>query len=213
VERVPYGIHPRWLEGPQPGQGAALRRGAKRVVGVVGRLAPQKAIHVLLRAAPRLLAAEPSTRILVAGDGPLRARLEAEARALGVSGAVDFLGHQSDLVPVYAALDVFVLPSQYEGMPLALLEAMAMGVPCVVADLPGIRDVVEDDATGLLLPAADAESVAATLLRILADPALGARLRERARDRVRREHGRERMVARTEALYRDLLARRSGARV
>jgi glycosyltransferase involved in cell wall biosynthesis len=216
LEVIPYGIHPRWLEGrclqEARGRAAALRRGAKRVVGVVGRLAPQKAIHGLLRAAPRLLAAEPSTRILLVGDGPLRSQLEAEVRDLGVAGAVDFLGYQSDLAPVYAALDVFVLPSQYEGLPLALLEAMATGVPCVVSDLPGIRDAVEDGATGLRVPPGDAEALAAALLRVLSDAALAAGLRERARERVRREHSRERMLARTEALYRELLACRSGVR-
>ena len=211
LEVIPYGIHPRGFDRPRDEQGAALRQGAKRVVGTIGRLARQKATHRLLRATPRLLEAEPSTRVLIVGDGPLRRQLEAESRALGVAEAVDFLGYQSDLSTVYAALDVFVLPSRYEGVPLALLEAMALGVPCVASRVAGIREVVEDGATGLLVDSADPAALAAAILRLFSDAGLRGALCDNARRLVLRDYTRERMVARIEALYRELVRQRSAA--
>jgi len=176
---------------------------------------PQKAIHVLLDATPALLHAEPATRVLVVGDGPLRGALEAQARRLGIAHAVEFAGYQEDVVSAYAAMDVFVLPSRDEGFGLVFLEAMAVGVPVIGTRVIGSEDAVEDGATGLLVPYADAPALAQAVRRLLDDTELRCRLRDTAGERVRRSCSREQFAAQVEAVYRELLqgrlARRASA--
>jgi glycosyltransferase involved in cell wall biosynthesis len=181
-----------------------LRGPAGRVIGTVARLAGQKGIETLLEATPRLLKAASNTRILIAGDGPDRARLEARASRLGVAGAVEFLGYRHDIETVHAALDAMVLPSRHEGFGVVFLEAMAMGVPVVGTRVVGTVDAIEDGSTGLLVPPAEPAALAAAILRLFDDPPLRSRLVEEARRRVRAEHAREVMVRRTEALYATL---------
>ncbi|HET9726077.1 MAG TPA: glycosyltransferase [Gemmatimonadales bacterium] len=193
-----------------PARIAEYRRGAGRVVGAIGRLVPQKAMHVLIDAAPALLAADPALRVLIVGDGPLRAELEAQAARLGVAHAVRFAGYQEDVVSAYAAMDVFVLPSRDEGFGLVFLEAMAVGVPVVGTRVIGSEDAVDDGVTGLLVPYADSAALAAAVRGILESPELARRLRETAAERVRRVYSREQCAARVEGLYRELLEARSG---
>jgi glycosyltransferase involved in cell wall biosynthesis len=192
-----------------PERVAAYRRGAGRVVGTIGRLVPQKAIHVLLDATPALLQADPATRVLVVGDGPLRQALEAQARRLGIADAVEFAGYQEDVVSAYAAMDVFVLPSRDEGFGLVFLEAMAVGVPVVGTRVIGSEDAVEDGVTGLLVPYADAPALGQAIGRLLGDAVLASRLRDTAAERVRRVSSREQFAARMEDLYRGLIQNRS----
>lgn len=210
VECVSLGIDLRRFDRAlaRPERVADYRRGAGRVVGTIGRLVPQKAIHVLLDATPALLQADPATRVLVVGDGPLRAALEAQAHRLGITEAVRFAGYQEDVVSAYAAMDVFVLPSRDEGFGLVFLEAMAMGVPVVGTRVIGSEDAVEDGATGLLVPYADAPALAHAVRRLLDDWELARRLRATATERVRRTSSREQFAARVEALYRELLQSR-----
>jgi glycosyltransferase involved in cell wall biosynthesis len=193
-----------------PALTARFRQGASRVVGTVGRLADQKGLHVLLDAAPRLLAEDPGTRLLIVGDGPLRPSLERQARRLGVEHAVAFVGHQVDVVPAYSAMDVFVLPSRYEGFGIVFLEAMAIGVPVVGTRVVGSEDAVADGVTGLLVPYGDAPALAAAVTRLLSDCGLCERVRAEAARKVARDHGREAMALRTESLYRELIDGRAG---
>jgi glycosyltransferase involved in cell wall biosynthesis len=199
----------------KPERVTAYRGGAGRVVGTIGRLVPQKAIHVLLDATPALLEADPATRVLVVGDGPLRSALEAQARELGIAHAVEFAGYQEDVVSAYAAMDVFVLPSRDEGFGLVFLEAMAVGVPVIGTRVIGSEDAVEDGTTGLLVPYADAPALAQAVRRLLDDAELRCRLRNTAAERVRQSSSREQFAARVEAAYRGLmqsrLARRPGS--
>ncbi len=206
VENVTPGVDLSRFDGPplDAGTVAQYRRGARRVVGTVARLAAQKAIHVLLEATPLLLRDDPATRVLIVGDGPLRTTLEHRARGLGISHAVTFAGYQEDVASAYGAMDVFVLPSRDEGYGLVFLEAMAMGVPVVGTRVVGTTDAVEDGVTGLLVPYDDAPALAQAVLRILGDPELARRLRGTAAERVRRGFARERWTAQVEALYRDL---------
>lgn len=212
VENVGPGIELSRFDGSSVDAGsvAGYRRSARRVVGTVARLATQKAIHVLLEATPLLLRDDPATRVLIVGDGPLRATLEDRARRLGISQAVTFAGYQEDVASAYAAMDVFVLPSRDEGYGLVFLEAMAMGVPVVGTRVVGTTDAVEDGVTGLLVPYADAPALARAVLRILGDPELTRRLRGTAAERVR-DFSRERSTGRVEALYRDLAEARRHA--
>lgn len=206
VEVIPPSLDLRRFEAPSidPARVAGLRGGATRVVGGVGRLGEQKAFHVLLDAVPRLLAAEPRTRVLIVGDGPQRGALEARARRLGVDRAVTFTGYLADPLPAYRALDAFVLPSLDEGFGIVFLEAMAMGVPVIGTRVVGSVDAVEDGVTGLLVPAGDPSALAEAVLRVLSDSELARRLATTAAARVRERHARELATARTEALYREL---------
>lgn len=202
---IPLGLDlTRFTAPPDPHGIAELRGDAPRVVGTVGRLAPQKAVHVLLDATPALLEVERRTRVLIVGEGPLRPALEARSRRLGIDHAVTFTGYRADVEVVYAAMDAFVLPSLYEGFGLVLIEAMACGVPVVASEGVGTVDLVRDGHTGLLVPIDDRGALAASLLRLLADQDLARHLRLAARDLVHREHGRAAMTRRMESLYFDL---------
>jgi glycosyltransferase involved in cell wall biosynthesis len=158
---------------------------------------------------PRLLESVPSTRLLIVGDGPSRPQLEATAHRLGIAAFAHFTGYLRDVASAYAAMDVFVLPSRYEGMPMALIETMAMGIPVVGTRVQGIADLIEDETTGLLVPHGDPQALASAVLRLLSDAALRERIRWNARSVVRRDHTRERMAARFEALYAELCAERA----
>jgi glycosyltransferase involved in cell wall biosynthesis len=184
-----------------------LRGGARRVLGTVARLVPQKGLDHLIDSLPVLLETEPSTRLLLVGDGPLRRALERKAENLGVSEAVSFTGHLDRVVEAYRAMDVLVLPSRYEGFGLVLAEAMAMGVPIVATNVVGIEDVVTNGSNGLLVPYGDPIALAGAALRLFEDLPLRERLVSRGHQEASSRYTREQMAARTEALYDEILRR------
>jgi len=161
----------------------------------VARLVPQKAIDVLLRAAVDL-----DATVVVAGEGPERARLEAAA-----PDRVRFLGHRTDVAALLAAADVFVLPSRYEGTSLALLEAMGAGKAVVATAIGGNDELVRDGVDGLLVPADDADALAAALRRLLDNAQLRARLGAAAAARVAADFSAAAATERVVAVYRDVL--------
>jgi glycosyltransferase involved in cell wall biosynthesis len=125
------------------------------LVGFVGRLAPEKGLEHLLRAAAGILSTSPSAKFILAGEGSERSTLENLARQLGIEKSVIFLGRRSDLANIYASFDLFVLPSLSEGMPLAVLEAMAAKKPVVATRVGAITKMVKEHETGLLVDAGD----------------------------------------------------------
>jgi len=193
---------------------APARLEARRVLGVpddvallgtVGRLAEQKGQRWLIRALPEIRRAVPGARLMIAGDGPLRAALEDEAARAGVGEAVLFLGHRRDVATVLAAIDLFVLPSLWEGLPLALLEAMAMARPVIAARAVGIEETIGDGVEGLLVPQRDAAALAAASIRVLTDPVLGSRLGAAGRRRVVERHAWATVADRVDTIYRHAL--------
>lgn len=182
------GLHPGQFDGP-------VDRAAKRrqlglapdapLVGTVARLAPVKDQATLLRAFARVHAARPDSRLLIAGDGPLREALQRQTRDLGLDGAVLFLGLRRDVPELLQALDVFVLSSLSEGTSVTLLEAMASALPCVATAVGGNPEVIQAGHSGLLTPRGDAQALADCLQQLLADPGLRRRLGQAARQRVR----------------------------
>jgi glycosyltransferase involved in cell wall biosynthesis len=156
------------------------------VVAIVGRLAPVKDHELFIRAAALLASSHPDLTVVVAGDGPLRSELERTAKAR-LGGRVRFLGWVQDLEALYAAVDVIALTSKNEGTPVALIEAGAARRVVVATDVGGVRDVVQDGATGYVVPAASAQAVSDAVSRLLSDPQrrreMGARAREWVRDR------------------------------
>jgi len=172
------------------------------VVGSVGRLSPQKDYPTFLSAL-RLTASEfPAARFLIAGEGPLQASLIQQSLRLGLEGKIFFLGHRRNLSQVYSALDVFVLSSRWEGLPLVVLEAMAAGKPVVATAVPGTAEAMVEGKTGFLVALGDHSALADKIQRLLSDGELRRRMGEAGRRRVEREFDRERMVDEHEKLYR-----------
>ncbi len=160
------------------GPGSRVPGDGVPTVVATGRLAPQKATELLVRAHARLVGELPH-RVLLLNDGPERERLEALAGELGVRGSVVFAGAVSPVLPSVAAADVFCLPSRHEGLPLALLEAVALGVPCIAADCSeGVRTALDGGRVGELVPVDDVDALTDALARHLRDP---GPLRARAR--------------------------------
>ncbi len=143
----------------------------------VGRLAAVKRVDVILRAAALVKASRPDLKVAVVGDGPCRRELELLARGLGLAGSVDFLGARDDVVRWYNSGRVFVLSSEREGFPFALLEAMMCGTPCVASDCGDIMDVVRDGQNALVVPRHDdVEGFARAIGTLLSDGELRAKL-------------------------------------
>ena len=177
------------------------------VVSTVGRLTAIKQHRLFLDAVAAASRSRPRLQALIAGDGELRDDLEAYARTLGINDRVRFLGWRRDLSVIYAATDVFMLTSRNEGTPVALIEAMASGVPGVSTDVGGVKDVIDSADVGARVPDGDVAGLAAHLVRYLADPDLRRRTGQRARAAVLDRYSLDRLVGDITSLYRDLLAR------
>ena len=175
------------------------------VAGMIGRLTEQKGHAILLDALAHTPALQ-NVHLLVAGDGDLRESLGNRAEALGLSSRVHFLGVRRDVGDLLNAIDVFVLPSLWEGLPLALILAMGAGVPVVASNVAGVPEVVEDGRTGLLVPPADRKALGRALAHLVMDPAAGRRLGDSARRVVLPRFGVDGWIASTTALYDRLLA-------
>ena len=172
------------------------------VVGGLGRLDEVKGFPDLLHAAARLRPEFPGLVVVIAGDGPLRAALQAEADRLGLGGSVRLLGFQADVQAVLDTLDVFALPSLCEALPYALLEAMATELPAVGSTVGGVPEVIAPGATGLLVPPRDPAALAAALRTLLADADLRSRMGRAGRTRVVEKFHERDMVRQTIDVYR-----------
>ncbi len=190
-------------------QGTPLREelglGESLLIGVTGRLRPEKGHRFLIEAFARVGPTLPEARLLVVGDGSLAGELKALAEKLGLGERVVFTGFRRDIPRVLAALDLFVLPSISEGLGTAVLEAAAAGVPVIASDVGGVPDILGRQERGRLVPPGDAAALAEAILQWAADRA-GARRRAEAAAAFVREHFSERaLVEGTEAVYRRLL--------
>ena len=175
------------------------------VVTTVGRLTAIKQQQLFLEAALQIAAAYPAVVFLIAGDGDLRAELEASAATLGLADHVRFLGWRRDLETIYGATDVFLLTSRNEGTPVALIESMAAGCAGVSTDVGGVADVLESDAVGLLAPDGDAPALARCVTALLADADRRRRMGQAGRALVVSRYGLDRLVTDVETMYRELL--------
>ncbi|HEX5506254.1 MAG TPA: glycosyltransferase family 4 protein [Thermomicrobiales bacterium] len=172
----------------------------------VGQLKYRKGFDVLAAAMPLVLRDYPTASFVFVGHSPLhRDALEASARASGVADHLHLLGRPdpAELHRLYRAADALLLPTRYEGFGLPPLEAMAAGCPVVTTDVPAVNELVRDGENGLLARYGDPASLAATLGRLLADPALRARLVAAGRETVTARYDGDRLVARIEAVYRE----------
>jgi glycosyltransferase involved in cell wall biosynthesis len=179
----------------------------ERLVVTVARLVPQKNPGLFVEMARAVLDAGIRCRFVVVGDGPLRAGLAAKALALGLGDVVAFAGFRSDVPRVLAAADVFALTSDWEGLPNAVLEAMAAGVPVVTTDAGGVAEIVSDGVTGYIVPRGDAKGLADRVATLCGDEGRRRQLGDRAHEHVGRQFSIPAMVDRTGMLYDELLAK------
>lgn len=175
------------------------------LVGAVSRLDPVKGVDCLLQAFSRV----DDAHLIVVGDGPERAALEASAARLDIALRVYWAGFQRDIFRWLPAFDVFVQPSFHEGLPNTVLEAQACGLPVVATAVGGTPEVVVDGVTGLLVPPRDPDALAQAITRLLNDPDLRHAMGQAGRERVEKHFSVEQMVRQTEALYEELLSDRT----
>lgn len=175
------------------------------LIGGVGRLHEAKGFEFLIDAVARVLPEFPQVRLVLAGEGPLREALVRQVESLGIGARVSFVGFQSDVRPFLEMLDVFVLSSRCEALPFALLEAMAMRLPVVATRTGGVAEVIQHGRSGLLAPSGDAAAIADRLRPLLRSPAMRRRMGCDSRERVVHDFSLEQSVARTIAVYRELI--------
>jgi len=176
------------------------------VVGMAGRAVHQKNPIFFVHTAYRVLSRVQDARFVWIGDGPLHAEMERAAEALGFADRLLVTGTREDVRELYAAFDIFLMTSRYEGLPYAALEAMAAQVPVVSVNLPGMDELVEDGVNGSLAPP-DADALAAEVVELLENDSLRETLGCNARESVRRKHSIQDFIAKIEAVYLDLSKR------
>ena len=175
------------------------------LIGTVGRLTPVKGIPYLLKAARILLRQGANVKLLVVGDGSIRLDLVTQTRDLGISENVVFLGHREDTDELLQALDIFVLPSLSEGIPMALLEAMAASRAVVASRVGGIPEIIKDGVEGFLVEPMDVNSLAERCGRLIESPDVAREMGEQARKRVERDFSATAMADRVASVYKELL--------
>lgn len=181
-------------------------RDDERIVLFVGRLVREKGVEILIDALPEVLSAHPGAKLVVAGGGA-QEHLAARARGRGLGQKVAFTGFVSeDLARLYAIAEVAVFPSLYEPFGIVALEAMAAGVPVVASDVGGLREVVTHGVTGIHTWASNAHSLAWGIKQVLADGALAARLRRKARQEVIERFHWDGIAEQTTSVYEEALA-------
>ena len=179
------------------------------VVTTIGPFKPQKNLSDFIRAAALVSERHPRARFLVVGDGEGRAEMEKEIVKHGLHDRVILAGWRRDIPAVLNRTDIFCMTSLWEGLPMALVEAMAAGLPCVVNGVDGCSDVIEDGQNGFLTVPGHPEATAERILRLLADPLLAVQMGQRARESVGREFDSRSMVEAHERLYVSLLSQTS----
>lgn len=175
------------------------------VIGTAGRLVPIKGLDYLLQATPIMLSKFPGLKVLIVGEGPEREKLEKLASRLGVDSQVIFTGQREDVWDLIFAMDLFVLPSLSEGIPMALLEALALGVPVVASNVGGIPEVLAHRQTGLLVPTKDERALADACLCLLEHREKARLLADRGRKLVQDKFSAETMAQKVTHLYRSLI--------
>jgi glycosyltransferase involved in cell wall biosynthesis len=175
---------------------------------VANMLSDVKGHAWLIAAAPAVVREFPSARFVLVGDGEARPGFERQVRELGLDQNFLFLGRRNDVPRILASCDVAVLASRAEGLPNAVLEYMAAGLPTVVTRVGGNQELVEDGVTGLLVPAEDSEALSAALLRYLQNPEEACKIARRGREFVSRNFSFDGLVCEVDELYSTLLTER-----
>ncbi|HOY08705.1 MAG TPA: glycosyltransferase family 4 protein [Candidatus Omnitrophota bacterium] len=176
-------------------------------IGVIGRLAPQKGHKYFFDAVRLLRDKADKAEFLIAGEGSLRKELENLCQAYGIGHQVKFLGFRPDIKDIMASLDILVLPSLFEGLPLVALEASAMGKAVIVTNVDGSPEVVLNEETGLVVPPEDSKALKEAMEVLIFDDDLRKKFGERARKRMEDHFDLKKQVTETENIYRRVLER------
>jgi starch synthase (maltosyl-transferring) len=214
ITTIPNGVDVDRFRGP--GDHEALCRklridASSRLVLTVGRLTEQKGHRFLIDAAREVVAVHPDAHFLLVGEGELRSDLEERARRLDLAERVHFLGVREDLPFLLASTDLFVMPSLWEGLSIALLEAMAAGRPVVTTAVSGAVEAMVPGETGFVVPPGEAGALAEAIVQLLSDGHRAGEMGKQARQRVAARFGAAGQVERYHALYRSVL-RAGGAK-
>jgi glycosyltransferase involved in cell wall biosynthesis len=181
---------------------------SEKVVTTVGPFKPQKNLADFVRAAALVVQRRPETRFLIVGDGQGRAALEKEIEIRGLRQVFLLPGWRQDMAAILDRTDLFCMTSLWEGLPMALIEAMASGLPSVVNAVDGCRDVIENGENGFLTPPWDPDATAQKLLLLLEDPILAQQMGKKARESIGREFDISTMLQEHERLYEVLFQTR-----
>lgn len=173
----------------------------KLILNVANMNSEVKGHAVLIEAARTVCSLMPQAKFVLIGDGPLRPGLERSAKECGLQDNVLFLGRRNDVAEILSCADLFVFPSFVEGLPNSVLEAGAFGLPIVATPVGGIPEVISDGVTGLLVRPRDSQALAESILRVLKDPDLAARLSHACRERVRAQFSFDRLINDLGRLY------------
>lgn len=209
IVTIPNGVDLEWVRSRFTTQEARERLGIpadSSVIGTAGRLEPVKRLDIFLRAAAVLSRERAATRFVIAGEGREAANLKALAASLGIAERVLFLGHRDDVFDVLRAFDLLVLSSDQEGLPMALLEALCLGVVVVARAVGGIPGIIQNDVNGILVDGDDPSTLARACLRALGDRALSERLKEAGASSVRNNFSAATTARQVTQLYGSLIA-------
>jgi glycosyltransferase involved in cell wall biosynthesis len=179
------------------------------IVGTIGRLVEQKGLDVFIAAAAQVAGQRSDVEFQIAGEGPLRESLAQQIAAQGLTDRIHLLGNRSDVPDLLRQFAVFVSSSRWEGMPYALLEALAAQRPVVATQVLGSEELIQDGVTGLLVPPADPTALSSAILKLLDDRTLAHRLAEAGRDLVEREYNQSAMARQIMQLYQQASARQT----
>lgn len=174
------------------------------LIGAVGRLVWQKGFEFFMKAIPEILQSSPEAKFLIVGDGPLRAQLEKLAQSLNIYDSIIFTGFRSDIRQILSTIDVLMVPSLLEGLPMIILEGMAMAKPIVATNIDGITEQISHEREGILVPARKPEALAGAVLKIIESDELATALGRAARKKVETSFSVEHMVRETEKVYLSL---------
>jgi glycosyltransferase involved in cell wall biosynthesis len=207
---IPTGIDlTRFVPGDAAAARAHLGLTPKPALGIVATLRDWKGHDMLFESLARDRAGWGAWNVLVVGDGPYRARLDAQLRALGLVDRIRFAGQQEDVVPWLQSIDLFALPSWgEEGVPQAILQAMACAIPVVSTTVGAITEAVTDGATGIIVPPRDVDALGRALARLRDDEPLRKRFGDAGRARAERDFGIDRMLDAMEGVFRRALVAR-----
>lgn len=183
--------------------------GSGQTIGYIGQMIPRKGLPDLITAFDALYQENPSLKLQLLGDGSQRSELEAQAQGQASAGAIEFLGFRSDRLELLSNFSLFVMTSSLEGIPRCLMEAIAVGVPVVAYDIPGVDQLIEHGKTGMLAPHGDKAALVACCKEVLENPELAATLIENGRKRVDETYSAARMAREYESLFAELIGRAS----
>jgi glycosyltransferase involved in cell wall biosynthesis len=176
------------------------------VLGTVARLSEQKGHRYLIDAVKKVVRKYPNIRVLFIGDGPLREKLEFQVHRLRLNATIQFLGFRSDIKELLGALDIFILPSLFEGLPNVILEAMACGKPVIATNVSGIPEVIVDHQTGILIPPKDSDAIAQAIFQMLRDTKKMRMMGKMSRKRVEEKFNLKQQVSAFAMLYEKMLS-------